>query len=156
MRISHFLGWKEFVVAFFVMAMAGAMPNLFLGINSAIHKIPLLSFGDIIGGNLIDLSLAVALAVLIAKTAITTETKIIRISSIFTIILALLPLLLILDGVLGRIDGILLISLFFFYIFWLFSKEERFKKVYEQTDKKDIKGFKDFIKDANFLGNFCS
>lgn len=146
MRISDFLGWKEFVVAFFVMAIAGAAPNFFIGINSAIQKIPQLSFGDVIGGNLIDLSLAIALAVLIGNTAITTGSKVIIKSSMFTIVLALLPLFLILDGVLGRIDGILLISFFFFYVFWLFSKEERFKKVYEQDEKKDIKGFKDFMK----------
>ncbi len=146
MKISDFLGWKEFVVAFFVMAIAGAAPNFFIGINSAIQKIPQLSFGDVIGGNLIDLSLAIALAVLIGNTAISTESKVIRKSSMFTLVLALLPLLLILDGVLGRIDGILLISFFFFYVFWLFSKEERFKKVYEQDEKEDIKGFKDFMK----------
>jgi len=42
------LGWREFVVAFFIMALAGSLPSLFLGINSAIQGIPELSFGDIV------------------------------------------------------------------------------------------------------------
>jgi len=146
MRIARFLGWREFVVAFFVMAFAGSVPNLFVGISSAIHKIPQLSFGDIIGGNLIDLTLAVALAALIAK-GLSAESKMVQTSSIFTIFVAILPLLLILDGTLGRIDALILILTFFLYIFWLFSKKERFTKIYEDNQIPIIKEFKVFIKD---------
>ena len=146
MRISRFLGWREFVVAFFVMAFVGSAPNLFVGISSAIHKIPQLSFGDIIGGNLIDLTLAVALAVLIAK-GLSAESKMVQTSSIFTIFVAIQPLLLILDGTLGRVDAIILILTFFFYIFWLFSKKERFTKTYEDNQIPVVKEFKIFIKD---------
>ena len=146
MRLARFLGWREFVMAFFVMAFAGSVPNLLVGISSALYKIPQLSFGDVVGGNVIDLTLAIALAVLIAN-GLPSESKIVQRSSIFTIVVAILPLLLILDGTLGRIDGILLISIFFFYIFWLFSKEERFKKVYEQNGEETIKEFRYFLKD---------
>ena len=31
-RLAKFLGWKEFVVAFFTMALAGIIPNLSVGI----------------------------------------------------------------------------------------------------------------------------
>lgn len=153
MRIARFLGWREFVVAFFVLAFASSVPNLFIGINSAFHKIPLLSFGDVVGGNIVDLSLAVGLAVLIAKTPIPARSQMIQSSSIFTIGLAILPLILILDGTLGREDGILLISIFFFYIFWLFSKEERFKKIYEIEDAQGlVKEFRVFLKDLAGVG----
>ncbi len=146
MRIARFLGWREFVVAFFVMAFAGSVPNLFVGISSALHKIPQLSFGDIIGGNLIDLTLAVALAALIAK-GLSAESKMVQTSSIFTIVVAIQPLLLILDGTLGRVDAIILILTFFVYIFWLFSKKERFTKTYEEDQTPIVKKFKVFIKD---------
>lgn len=146
MRIARFLGWREFVVAFFVMAFAGSVPNLFVGISSALHKIPQLSFGDIIGGNLIDLTLAVALAALIAK-GLSAESKMVQTSSIFTIVVAIQPLLLILDGTLGRVDALILILTFFVYIFWLFSKKERFTKTYEDNQTPIIKEFKVFIKD---------
>ncbi|GAI26138.1 unnamed protein product [marine sediment metagenome] len=68
-------------------------------------------------------------------------------SSIFTIVIAILPLLLILDGTLGRVDAIILILTFFVYIFWLFSKKERFTKTYEDNQIPVIKEFKIFIKD---------
>jgi len=146
--IARFLNWREFVVAFFVIALAGAIPNLFVGISSALHGMPELSFGDIIGGNLFDLTIVVALAVLISN-GLPAQSRAIQTTSAFTVVLAILPLLLILDGTLSRGDGIVLISAFLFYAIWLFSKRERFTKVYDEKEKiPPIKGFKFFLKDV--------
>lgn len=152
-RMAKFLGWKEFVVAFFLIAFAATLPNLFVGLSSAFHGIPQLSFGDVVGGNLIDLTLAIALAVFVAK-GISVESKLAQATSIFTITIAILPILLILDGVLGRGDGIILILVFIFYVYWLFSKKERYTKIYDSSDVPIVKEFKIFLKDLGrvFLG----
>jgi len=144
------------VVAFFVMSIAGAVPNLFVGINSAIQGIPELSFGDIVGGNVIDLTLAVALAILIGGSALPAKSRTVQASAIFTAIIAILPILLVLDGRLGRIDGTVLISAFIFYVIWLFSKEERFEKKYNQRREKKKRRLKEFFKDIGrvFLSLF--
>lgn len=148
MRIARFLAWREFIVAFFVMAFAASLPNLFVGISSALHKIPQLSFGDVAGNNLVAMTLAVALAVLFAKgREIPAESRTIQTTSIFTIIAAILPLILILDGTLSRIDGLLLIAVFISYLSWLFSKKERFTKIYEENKISTPKEFKIFLKD---------
>jgi len=172
MRIARFLGWRVFVVAFFVMAFAASLPNLFVGISSALRQIPQLSFGDVAGNNLIAMTLAVALAVLLGKgREIPAESRTVQATSIFTIIAAILPLLLILDGVLSRGDGIFLILAFVFYTFWLFSKKERFTKIYDEhkipivdelrssprfANARVVKEFKTFIKDLGkvILGIF--
>lgn len=146
MRIAKFLRWREFVVAFFVIAIASSIPNFSVGISSALHKIPQLSFGDVVGGNVIDLTIAVALAVLVAK-GLPAESNLVQISSFFTILIAVLPIFLILDGTLGRGDGVLLIGFFFFYILWLFSKKERFVKIYDGKKTPIIKELKIFFKD---------
>jgi len=132
MRTAKFLGWREFVVAFIVIAFAATLPNLFVGITSAINKIPELSFGDVVGGNVIDLTLAVALAALVAKS-LPADSRTVQTTSFFTTTIAILPLLLILDGELGRGDGLVLILTFGFYLWWLFSKQERFTKVYNEN-----------------------
>lgn len=160
MKMAKFLGWREFVVAFFVMAVAGSAPNLFVGINSALHKIPQLSFGEIVGGNVADLTLAVALAILIGGAALPVRSKMVQTSTIFTAAIAVLPLILILDGTLGRADGLILLFVFVFYIVWLFSKEERFRRVYvynkgnkrreEPRDRKVIE-YKIFRQFKNFF-----
>ncbi len=148
MKIARYLGWREFVVAFFIMAIAGSLPNLFVGINSALHGIPQLSFGDIVGGNIVDLTLVITLAVLIGGTSLPAVSRMVQTSAIFTVVVAVLPLILILDGSLGRIDGLILFFAFIVYVFWLFSKSERFKKVYNKNRKKqETKGrFKGFLK----------
>lgn len=133
-KIAKVLKWREFVVAFFLMAFASSLPNLFVGINAALHKIPELSLGDVIGGNLVDMTLVLGLAVLVAGKTITVESRMVQGSVIFAVIIAVLPLILITDGLLSRNDGIILILAFFLYMFWLFFKQERFKKVYEAPE----------------------
>jgi len=147
MRVARFLGWREFVIAFFVMAFAASLPNLLVGITSALHQIPQLSFGDIAGNNLVALTLGVALATFFAKGGLPAESRTVQTTSIFTVMAAVLPLLLILDGNLSRIDGILLIIFFVFYLIWLFSKKERFTKIYDTHKIPVLKKFKLFIKD---------
>ncbi|MDK2949040.1 MAG: cation:H+ antiporter [Patescibacteria group bacterium] len=148
-KIAKFLGWKEFVVSFLLMAFIGSLPNLFVGISSAMHNVPELSLGEVIGGSVIDLTLAIALATLFSKKNIPAKSKTINSSLIFTSIAAVLPILLIWDNILSRVDGIILISFFVFYILWLFSKKDRFTKVCE--DEQPIqesfqKSFKGIIK----------
>jgi len=147
-KIAKFLGWKEFVVSFLVMAFIGSLPNLFVGISAALHNIPELSFGEVIGGNVVDLTLAIALAALFARNGIPAKSKTVHDTLLFTIIAAVTPIFLIWDNVLSRSDGVIMIALFFVYIFWLFSKKERFSKTCE--DKAPItQSFK-----ASFSGIF--
>lgn len=150
-RIAKFLGWREFVVAFIIISFGTSIPNLFVGIISAINGIPELSFGDVVGGNVIDLTLVIALATFVAG-GLSTDSRTVRSSSLFTIAIALLPLILILDGNLSRIDGVILILTFLLYIWWLFSKQERFTRIYDGKAKEEpVKGLKSFLKDLGIL-----
>ncbi|MFA5742738.1 MAG: sodium:calcium antiporter [Candidatus Paceibacterota bacterium] len=147
-RIAKFLGLKEFVVAFFVMAVAGSLPNLFVDVSAALRGMPELAFGEVVGGNVFDLTVTAALAVLFSRNGIPARGGTIQTSAIFTIISAILPLALIIDGNLSQIDGMILISFFIFYIIWLFSKKERFTKIYDGQEKlSPLKAFKVFIAD---------
>lgn len=146
-RVAKYLGWREFVVAFFLIAFAASLPNFVLGITAALKGIPELSFGDVVGGNVVDLSLAVALVILLSGVILPSEGTS-RTSALWSSAIAVLPLLLILDGELSRADGLVLIFAFLFYIGWLFSKGERFKKPYDGTDPQSpLKEFKVFLKD---------
>lgn len=147
-KVAKFFGWKEFVVAFFTMALAGSIPNLSVGLSSAFRGISQLSFGEIVGGNIIDLTVAVALAALVSRNGLRVSGKTVRGSTVFTLIIAVLPLILIFDGNLSRIDGIVLILAFLVYSFWLFNKKERFSKTYNHNTSPITA--KSFFK--NFVG----
>ena len=138
-EVAKYLHWREFIVAFFVMGFAASLPNLFVDLNAAFHGLQSISFGDIMGGNLVDLSLAMAIVVFMSKKYISTESKMVQGSAVFTAIVAVLPWLLVLrTGGLDRLDGVILIATFFVYAWWLFSKDSRFTKVYEDKKLKSI------------------
>jgi cation:H+ antiporter len=146
-KIAQFLGWREFVFALFIIAFAGNLPNLFVGISSVVQGVPILSLGEILGGNIVDLTIAAALAAIISRQGLTVKSRTVQGTAIFTLIVALLPLLLIHDRVLSRLDGVILIFAFIAYIFWLFSKEERFTRVFDENKI----GIKDVLKNLGFL-----
>jgi cation:H+ antiporter len=138
-EVAKYLRWREFIVAFFVMGFAASLPNLFVDLNAAFRGLQQISFGDIMGGNLVDLTLAMAIAVLMSRKFISTESKMVQGSAFMTVAVAILPWILVLrTGGLDRIDGAILILSFFAYSFWLFAKDDRFKKVYGNKKIKNI------------------
>lgn len=140
LRLARFYQIKEFIVAFFVMAFAGTLPNFFVGITSAMQGIPELSFGDVMGNNIVALTLAVALAIfLVPGRKLDIDNETVRYTTFMTAAAALLPLILISDGELSRSDGFVLIMFFGIYVAWLFSRNENFSKLYETDQVVPIK-----------------
>lgn len=150
-NVAGYLKWREFVVAFFIVAVAGALPNIFVGINAALQKIPELSLGDVVGGNVIDITLAIALAMLLSGNNISAESKMVQTSALFTVAIALLPMAMAWDNNLNRTDGMVLILAFIIYSVWLFSNEDHFKKIYKLPKKKTKKKVSPWKKFLNFL-----
>lgn len=141
-KIAGALRWREFAVAFFIMAFAVSIPNFFVGIFSALNNVPELSFGDVVGGNFINLTLMIGIAALVSKQGLTAQSKMVQKTLIFSVIITAMPLFLLLDKTLSRLDGIILLLCFGFYAWWLFTKEERFRKVYhEDLQKPKLKSF---------------
>lgn len=127
-RLAQFLKISEFVIAFILMSFATSIPELFIGISSAIEKVPVFSFGDVLGANFINITLVIGL-VAILNNGIKTESKISQKNLWFIFFIALLPILFALDGVVSRIDGLILIASFLFYLFRLLGEKEYFSKV---------------------------
>lgn len=153
-RIAKFLKWKEFFAAFFIFSFAAELPELFIGVSSAIQGVPELSFGNIVGANVVHFSLAIALAIFLL-TEIKVESRVVQTSCLFTVAVSIMPLLLILDKSLSRFDGLILILSFLLYLPWIFSEGERFTKIYDGGGEVKaisvIKKFKNFFKDLGIL-----
>ncbi len=129
-RLSCRLGWKEFIVAFFAASIGAVIPELFIGIRSAIAGVPELALGSVIGQNLVLLTFSVAICTFILK-GIVVESRTVRAGANFALIAVILPFILLYNGVLTRLDGIILILTCVVYILWLFSKEDHFLKKYD-------------------------
>jgi cation:H+ antiporter len=132
--IARRLGWKEFVVAFFTISLGAVAPEFFIGITSALRGVPELSFGNIVGQNILLFGLTTGICAIILKNGIEVESRTVRMGSTFAVGAAILPLLLIMDGQLSRPDGIILIAFFSSFIYWLFSRRDRFTKIYDEQE----------------------
>ncbi|UZE93040.1 MAG: sodium:calcium antiporter [Candidatus Nealsonbacteria bacterium] len=144
-KIAQFLKWKEFIVASVLIAFSTSFPEIFIGITSALHQKPELSFGNIIGSNIIVLTLVITIGVILAG-GLKFKGKILQKSSVYAGIYGLFPLLLMLDGRVSRVDGIVLLLALSFYFDQLLSEEERFTKIFSNHFKEDWPYFKLFLK----------
>ena len=149
-KISYFLKLNEFTIGFIIMSLATSLPELFVGIMSALSGTPAFAIGNVIGSNILDLTLVIGIAALLAKN-INIESKIIRKDMIYMLLIAVLPVILLMDhhfwwklGLfpnmipgLSRLDGIILISAFVYYIFTLVQQEAQFSKIVDKTSRKE-------------------
>lgn len=154
-RISKFLGWKEFVVASILMAFASSLPEIFVGVTSALSRRPELSFGNVIGSNIIALTLIIGIGAVLGK-GLKFKGRILRSSSVYAVIISFLPFILLLDRRISRIDGIILLGSLLFYFKELLREEERFTKVFANHFQEGWGSLKLFLKDllVFFLGVF--
>lgn len=108
---------SRYVVGFFIVAIISILPEAIISINAALAGIPSFGLGLLFGSNVADLSLVFALVVLFSGRTIKIESKILKTSGAYLLLL-LLPILLGFDGYYSRLDGVLLMSvgLFFFYL----------------------------------------
>ncbi|MBZ9572796.1 sodium:calcium antiporter [Patescibacteria group bacterium] len=145
-RIARALEWSGFLVAFILMAFATSLPELFVGLSSAFYKIPQLSFGNVIGANILNLTLGVAVAVLLAQGLIL-KRQVAKKDSFYTALIAFLPILLMLDGQVSRVDGIVLLGALGFYLKQLLPRKQKFTKVFTDKFTRDWPQFKLFLKE---------
>ncbi len=131
-RLTKRLGWKEFVVAFFTASVGAVIPELIIGIRAALKGIPDLALGNIVGQNIILFTLSVSICVFFLKE-IVVESRTVRAGTTFALLSVVLPFILLWNGVLSRIDGVILILAFCIYVYWLFSDKDRFLKDYKEV-----------------------
>ena len=152
-KLARSLGWKEYVVAFFTVSLGAVLPEFTIGMRAAFGGVPELSLGNIIGQNIILLTFAVAVCTLVVK-GIVVQSRTVRAGATFAAFAVTLPFILLSNGTLSRLDGLILIASFGFYVFWLFGKDDRFVKDYE-TNGEEIKTKTGYLKNFFiFLGSF--
>jgi len=135
-KIAAFLKLSEFVVGFIIMAFATSIPELFVGITSAIAKNPALSLGNVIGANIINLTLVIGIAVLLGR-GIKIKSRKTKTDALYMVFIATLPIvLIIIGGSLSRIDGIILLVAFALYARRILKQRKLFKKEVEDGIKR--------------------
>ncbi|MBU1159905.1 sodium:calcium antiporter [Patescibacteria group bacterium] len=132
-RLARFFQISEYILAFILMSFATTIPELFVGISSAIENIPKLSLGNIIGANFINITLVIGLVAFLSK-GIKIESKISQKNFWLIFFIALFPIFLATDGVISQGDGLLLILAFVLYMASLIREKEYFTKTIQEIE----------------------
>jgi cation:H+ antiporter len=130
--LARFLRLNEFIAAFIIMSFCTSLPELFVGISAALAGKPAFSLGNIIGSNIVDLSLVAGITVVLAR-GIKIQNKVLRKEVFGMVFLAALPVALMYIGrELSRYDALILLGAYVIYFYKMVaSGKARFHRAME-------------------------
>ncbi|MEA3255082.1 MAG: hypothetical protein U9Q22_04530 [Candidatus Altiarchaeota archaeon] len=139
-RITASLVFTEFIVAFILMGVIFSLPQLSVGVYSALEQSTSLALGSVIGSNIVDLTLIIGVIVLLTR-GIKVESEEIISNAAYMYALVILPMALMLidlpltgKATLSQFDGCILILAFFLYVL----KQMRVTKEYVREFVCDV------------------
>lgn len=112
--LAHWARISPGIIGATVAAFATSSPELSVSITAALRGEPRISLGDALGSNVVNITLILAIALIISgiqcpRDSINRDFPVALLTPVITS-------LLLLDGVLSRVDGLILLSLFFAWI----------------------------------------
>lgn len=116
-NLSNILRLPAFLISLVLLAISTSTPELSVGVTSALRGEPSFSLGDILGSNIVNLTFIAGTVILLSRKRIFLPNYIGSGQLLGILALGTMPTLLLLDGVLSRIDGIILLSLYVLYVF---------------------------------------
>lgn len=144
-RISKTLKMSSFVVSFLLLGFFTSVSEFSVGINSVINNEPEIFVGNLIGASIVLFMLIVPLLAMVGKN--------IRISEEFqgfnlpaSLVVIALPVILAMDGVIGRTDSIMAISLFIFLVISIQAKKGLFSNLKKIKGESEVKLFKEILR----------
>jgi len=113
----------EYVFSFILMAFATSLPELFVGITAGFRNLSIISLGNVIGSNLINLSFVLGI-VAITAGGIKIESRIAKKDIWISFFIILLPIILLVDKRISRGEGFLLLLVFGWHVYYLVKSKD--------------------------------
>ena len=129
--IATRLNIPQIVIGLTIVAMGTSMPEFCVSLVSALKGTADLAVGNVVGSNVFNALLIVGVTALVAPMTILRQT--VRKDIPFALVASMLLVLMCLDGTLSRIDALVLLSLFGFFMYVTLQAGLSAKK----TDKQD-------------------
>jgi len=131
-RISRKTKTKIFALSAVILALGTSLPELFVGITSAMEKSSNLSLGVVLGSNIANISLVAGFSSLVVGK-VGVYGKFLKKDVVMALLSGILPIFLLLDGSLSRIDGLILLAIYAAYA------TDFFRSRYEEIAKEHQK-----------------
>lgn len=108
------LGLKPFIVSSILLGLATSLPEVVVGVVSALEGKSILALGNVLGSNIADVGLALGLAAIVSGGIVVTDSVVFKDATV-AFFLMLLPIFLLADKNLSLIDGLILIFVYIWY-----------------------------------------
>lgn len=125
----------EIVIGLTIVAAGTSAPELFVSLVSALKGTPDMAVGNVVGSNTMNAMLIVGCAAMVAPMTISRST--VRKDIPFSVAASVLLILLGFDAFLGRIDGIILLAGFAFFMYYTLSQAKAEKPTTETTKQSN-------------------
>lgn len=134
-RISKNSHTPSFAISAIILALGTSFPELFVGITSAIEESPNLAFGVVVGSNIANIALVGGLsAAIVGKVRIRGEY--LKRDVWFAFLAGILPIMLVADKTLGRVDGLILLSVYLAYATGFFR--QRYEEIGKEQQEESF------------------
>ncbi len=115
-RIAFKMGIKPLIVGLTIVAFGTSSPELVVSVNANLAGNSDITLGNVIGSNICNIGLIVGITALIKP--INVSLQIVRKDIIILCGVSVLPLLMLIDGQIGRVEGVILILLLLVYLWY--------------------------------------
>jgi cation:H+ antiporter len=115
-RIAFKMGIKPLIVGLTIVAFGTSSPELVVSVNANLAGSGDITLGNVIGSNICNIGLIVGITALIKP--INVSLQIVRKDIIIMCGVTILPILMLIDGQIGRVEGVILILLLFVYLWY--------------------------------------
>ena len=113
-----------FAISSLIVGLGTSLPELLVGITSALRGTPDLSLGNVVGANIANLSLIIGGAALVGG-AVYVQGEFLRQDVFWAFLAGAAPMILLFDKQLSRVDGIILLALYGFYQAAVFRRQKK-------------------------------
>lgn len=115
-KLAFKFGLKPLIVGLTIVAFGTSSPELVVSISAAYSNMSDIALGNVIGSNIFNIGLIVGIAALIKPMKVSAQ--VVKFDIIVMVIVSVLPFIMLYDGILSRVDGIILTALLIVYIIY--------------------------------------
>jgi len=153
--IALSFGVRKMVVALTIVALGTSMPEFIVSFFGVIKGADSVSVGNIVGSNIANLLLVLGVSALFSP--ITIEKRTLKLDFPFLMMIIGSFIFFCYDGVLSRVDGVILFLLFSSYMIYLFlNKESLDTDEIEEQDKRDASLLKNIFLSIMGIGGLIA
>jgi len=124
--IARNFGVAPLIIGLTVVGIGTSAPEILISIVAASQGNPALAVGNALGSNITNIALVLGITAIVMPLTVKSET--LRREYPIMFIVMLLALMLVMDGHLGQIDGLILISGLFVMLFWMIQQGKKQKR----------------------------